>query len=252
VGNYISVCAGGESFLHCGLCLDRREGSDLISTEPGAARRSTVADLPSIIPLFPLPNLVLFPGVSVPLHIFEPRYREMVAEVASDHRTIGMILLKGDWEREYYAQPDVFSVGCAGRIGGLLKLPDGRYNMVLEGFSEFRVIREVRGRSYRQAEVQWIPTPPSALRLDQEMMDGLREMLVSYVGEVAAQAWQSLVVERGLSGAQLVNFICFQLDITPLEKQTLLEAGADRLNCLFDILTFRLEERKAGGSGGIQ
>ncbi len=211
-----------------------------------------MADLPSIIPLFPLPNLVLFPGVSVPLHIFEPRYREMVAEVAPTHGTIGMILLKGDWEREYYAHPDVFNVGCAGRIGGLVKLPDGRYNMVLEGFSEFRVIREIRGRSYRQVELEWIPTPPSALRLDQEMMDGLREMLVSYVGDVAARAWQSLVVERRLTGAQLVNFICFHLDITPLEKQTLLEAGADRLNCLFDILTFRLEERKAGGPGGIQ
>lgn len=211
-----------------------------------------MADLPTIIPLFPLPNLVLFPGVSVPLHIFEPRYREMVAEVAPTHGTIGMILLKGDWERDYYAYPDVFSVGCAGRIGGLVKLPDGRYNMVLEGFSEFRVIREIRGRSYRQVELEWIPTPPSALRLDQEMMDGLREMLVSYVGDVAARAWQSLVVQRRLTGAQLVNFICFHLDITPLEKQTLLEAGADRLNCLFDILTFRLEERKAGGSGGIQ
>ncbi len=210
-----------------------------------------MADLPSIIPLFPLPNLVLFPGVSVPLHIFEPRYREMVSDIAPTHGTIGMILLKGDWEREYYAQPDVFNVGCAGRIGGLVKLPDARYNMVLEGLSEFRVIREIRGRSYRQVELQWIPTPASALRLDQELMDGLREMLVSYVGDVAAQAWQSLV-ERGLTGAQLVNFICFHLDITPLEKQTLLEAGADRVNCLFDILTFRLEERKAGGSGGIQ
>ncbi len=211
-----------------------------------------MAELPSIIPLFPLPNLVLFPGVSVPLHIFEPRYREMVAEVAPTHATVGMVLLKGDWEREYYDYPDIFSVGCAGRIGELVKLQDGRYNLALEGQSEFRIIREVRGRSYRQAEVEWLPTRPSALHLDQELMEGLREMLVNYVGDVAAKAWQSLVVERGLSGAQLVNLICFHLDIAPIEKQTLLEAGADRVNCLFDILTFRLEERKAGGSGGVQ
>lgn len=211
-----------------------------------------MADLPSIIPLFPLPNLVVFPGVSVPLHIFEPRYREMVADVAPTHGTIGMILLKGDWEREYYAYPDTFNVGCAGRIGGLVKLPDGRYNMVLEALSEFRVVREIRGRSYRQVEIEWIPTAPSAMRLDQELTDGLRELLVSYVGDAAVKTWQSLVVERGLTGEQLINFLCFHLDITPLEKQTLLEAGADRVNCLLDILTFRLEERKAGGLGGAQ
>ncbi len=57
-----------------------------------------MAALPTIIPIFPLPNLVLFPGLSVPLHIFEPRYREMIADVADAHGIIGMALLKGDWE----------------------------------------------------------------------------------------------------------------------------------------------------------
>ena len=75
-----------------------------------------MAELPDIIPIFPLPNFVLFPGVTVPLHIFEPRYREMVADVAQTHGTVGMMMLKGDWEREYYAYPDIFTIGCAGRI----------------------------------------------------------------------------------------------------------------------------------------
>ena len=69
---------------------------------------------------------MLFPGLSVPLHIFEPRYREMIADVANAHAMIGMTLLKGDWEADYNAFPDIFEVGCAGKIGGLLKLADGR------------------------------------------------------------------------------------------------------------------------------
>jgi uncharacterized protein len=214
-----------------------------------------VADLPSIIPLFPLPNLVLFPGVKVPLHIFEPRYREMIADVAGGHGIIGMILLKGEWERDYYANPDIFQVGCAGRVGDLTRLPDGRYNLVLEGLDEFRVVREIRERSYREAEVRWCAPQGDALDCDLETLDGLREVLFAYLGMSGRDAWRTLVEEQGLHGAELINFLCFHLDVTPLEKQTLLEALAGRIDCLMDVLTFRLEERKvgpssAGGSGG--
>lgn len=211
-----------------------------------------MAELPTIIPIFPLPNLVLFPGLSVPLHIFEPRYREMIADVADRHGIIGMALLKGEWQADYHAFPDIFEVGCAGKIGGLVKLADGRYNLVLEGREEFRVVREIRDRAYRQAQVNWCPVGPGKLDCDAETMDALREMLFSYLGKAAQEAWRSIVEQRGLRGAELVNFLCFHLDITPLEKQTLLEALADRVDCLLDVLTFKLEERKRGpaGTGG--
>jgi uncharacterized protein len=206
-----------------------------------------VAELPRIIPLFPLPNLVLFPGVAVPLHIFEPRYREMIAEVSASHGIIGMMLLKGEWERDYYANPDTFGIGCAGKISQLVKLADGRYNLLLEGLSEFRVVRENRDRSYRQAEVEWCPVEPP-MNIDAEAIEGLRQLLFEYLGDNAAEAWKSLI-ERGLDGAELVNFLCFHLDIPAIEKQTLLEARAARLDCLFDVITFKLEERKLGGPG---
>jgi Lon protease-like protein len=212
-----------------------------------------VAALPTIIPIFPLPNLVLFPGLSVPLHIFEPRYREMIADVADLHGMIGMALLKGDRQRDYHAFPDIFEVGCAGKIGGLIKLADGRYNLVLEGVCEFRIVREIRDRSYRQAEVNWCPVRPDALDCDTETMEAMREMLFSYLGEAADEAWRAIVDQRGLRGAALINFLCFHLDVTPLEKQTMLEALSDRVDCLLDILTFKLEERRrgpAGSSGG--
>jgi Lon protease-like protein len=212
-----------------------------------------MADLPNIIPIFPLPNFVLFPGVVAPLHIFEPRYREMIADVNTTHRLIGMTMLKGDWERDYYVNPDLYEIGCAGRIGALKQLPDGRYNLLLEGLSEFRVVREMRDHSYRTAEVEWRPVAPERLAPEPVEMESLRDLLVRFLGKSAEELWRSLVEERGLRGAALINFICFHLDVNPIEKQTLLEAGASRVTCLNDVLTFRLEERKLGpGTGSGQ
>jgi Lon protease-like protein len=208
-----------------------------------------VAEFPEIIPIFPLPNFVLFPGVQVPLHIFEPRYREMVADVAGSHRMIGMMMLKGEWERDYHAFPDLYEIGCAGRISDLTKLPDGRFNLVLDGLAEFRVVREVRERQYRQAQVQWCPPPAEKLALDAAAMTALRDLLITYLGEPAREVWRSMVEQRGLRDADLINFICFHLDVAPIEKQTLLEACGARAGCLIDVLTFRLEERKLGPGG---
>lgn len=211
-----------------------------------------MSELPGDIPLFPLPNLVLFPGIEVPLHIFEPRYRQMVADVREGRGVIGMVLLKGNWERDYYGNPEIFSIGCAGRIERIEGLPDGRFNLILTGLSEFRVLRESGGHPYRQAEVRWCPPAPAAFELDDEAMANLRDFLVSYLGTAAWEGWQALVGRRGLRGADLVNFLCFHLDFNPLEKQTLLEALDERVGRLIDVLTFKLEERKLGpkGKGG--
>jgi Lon protease-like protein len=215
----------------------------------GPSLKIIVAELPDIIPVFPLPNFVLFPGVQVPLHIFEPRYREMVADVATGHRTIGMMMLKGDYERDYHAFPDLYEIGCAGRITDLTKLDDGRFNLVLEGLAEFRVVREIRERLYRQAQVQWCAAAPEKLALDDAAMSALRDLLITYLGEPAREVWHSLVEQRGLRDAELINFICFHLDVAPIEKQTLLEAGGARTGCLIDVITFKLEERKLGPGG---
>jgi len=211
-----------------------------------------VAEPPTIIPIFPLPNLVLFPGVRLPLHIFEPRYREMIEDVAEEHGIIGMILLKGEWEADYHGEPDIFAVGCAGRLDDIVKLPDGRYNVVLDALSEFRIIRELRDKSYRRAEVEWCPVEREALAINSAVTATLKDLLTRYLGQAAEEAWRSLVDERGFGGGEIINLLCFHLDIAPIEKQTLLEAFENRVSCLLDVLTFKLEERKLGpyGSGG--
>src|SRR5205807_2733032 len=107
-----------------------------------------------LLPLFPLPNVVLFPGVFLPLHIFEPRYREMVRDTLDGDRLIGMVLLRPGWERDYEGRPPVFPVGCTGVVTHVERLPEGRYNIVLRGIERFRIVREDQTRSYRQAVVE--------------------------------------------------------------------------------------------------
>src|SRR3954471_19818881 len=105
--------------------------------------------LPPTIPVFPLPNVVLFPTVSLPLHIFEPRYRDMVADALEGDRIIGMSLLQPGYEATYEGRPPVYAVGCAGVITHAERLADGRFNIVLRGIERFRVDAEDASRSYR-------------------------------------------------------------------------------------------------------
>ena len=98
--------------------------------------------LPATIPIFPLPNVVLFPNVFLPLHIFEPRYRAMVADALAGDRIIGMVLLQPGFEADYEGRPPVYPVGCAGVITHSEPLPDGRFNIVLRGLEKFRITGE--------------------------------------------------------------------------------------------------------------
>src|SRR3954464_9067572 len=109
-----------------------------------------------LLPLFPLPNVVLFPNVFLPLHIFEPRYREMVADALAGDRMLGMVLLRPGWEHTYEGRPAVYPIGCSGVITHFEKLPDGRYNIVLRGLDRFRIIDEDHSFAYRRGIVEML------------------------------------------------------------------------------------------------
>ena len=94
------------------------------------------------VPIFPLPNVVLFPGVCLPLHIFEPRYRDMTRDTLASDRIIGMVLLRDGWANDLEGNPPVYDVGCSGLITHSERLPDGRYNIVLRGIEKFRILDE--------------------------------------------------------------------------------------------------------------
>jgi uncharacterized protein len=178
----------------------------------------TVSDL---LPLFPLPNVVLFPSVFLPLHIFEPRYREMVADAAASDRMIGMVLLRPGWERDYEGRPPIYPIGCSGVMTHVERLPDGRYNLVLRGLERFRVIEENHDRSYRRAVIE--PLHERSLPHDEQVVihryrEKLETMLApAIIGNEPAK------IPAAMSDEDLVNALAQYLDLEPLEKQALLE-----------------------------
>ncbi len=103
--------------------------------------------------IFPLPGAILFPGMRLPLHLFEPRYRALVSDAMARDRRIGMIQPKGGGDR-----PELFDLGCVGRIAEVEALDDGRYNVILEGAALFRVVRELDVTTqFRQVEAELLP-----------------------------------------------------------------------------------------------
>jgi Lon protease-like protein len=108
----------------------------------------------SAVPLFPLPNVVLFPRAILPLHIFEQRYRAMTADALRGKRQIAMALLQPGWEKESRERPAIEPVVCVGTILTDQRLADGRFNLLLQGVARCRVVQEYRSNPYRVAELE--------------------------------------------------------------------------------------------------
>jgi hypothetical protein len=175
--------------------------------------------LPQTIPIFPLEDVVLFPNISRPLHIFEPRYRAMVADALKGDRIIGMVLLRPGYEADYEGRPPVYPIGCAGVITDVEQLPDGRYLIVLRGLVKFRVSSEDQSRPYRLARVEAIPETPN----DQERV-ALRERRQRLTALFVASAPPgSQPPPPALPDEDLVNALAQLLDLDPIDRQELLE-----------------------------
>jgi Lon protease-like protein len=115
---------------------------------------SPLADFAGTARLFPLPNLVLFPHVMQPLHIFEPRYRQMTNDALEGDRLLALVLLRPGWEAHYTGKPAIHAVGCLGHIVAEQRLADGRFNLLLRGVTRVRIRDEIRDEQlYRSARV---------------------------------------------------------------------------------------------------
>jgi Lon protease-like protein len=199
---------------------------------------------PECIPVFPLPNVVFFPRTYLPLHIFEPRYRQMVADAADAHQCVGMALLKDGWEEDYYGNPPIFEVGCLGRLVSVQSLPDGRYNVLLEGMHRFRVCREFYDRSYRQARVELQPAGCTAV-VDATVKVELIRSVKDYLMSCEEGASCRELLDLNVNDEIFVNGLATYLEFSPLEKQFLLEADSlvQRTRRLTDLLRFKVHER---------
>lgn len=134
--------------------------------------------------LFPLPNLVLYPHVMQPLHIFEERYREMLEDSLATDKLIAMSVLKPGWETDYDSRPPVADYACLGKVVAHHRLEDGHYNVLLLGVERVRIIEEMDPlRSFRQAKVEIIEdcydfeSKCDKKRLQEKLLAAFREHL---------------------------------------------------------------------------
>lgn len=203
------------------------------------------------LPLFPLPNVVHFPRTELKLHVFEPRYRQLVRDLVEqeeDLRWVGIVLLRPEAERGFGEPPAIFPDGTAGRLVAVETLPDGRSNIVLHGDFRFSVEREVEdlGLPYRQAVVR----PLEEIQVDEEDpgVVAVRRDLLLAAWKLAGEMGERFPLdESDLEGllAQgsfeaLVNGMAADLDLPALRKIDLLEkALPDRAFELLRILRSR-------------
>ncbi len=196
--------------------------------------------LPPAIPIFPLPNVVLFPNVFLPLHIFEPRYREMVADALAGDRIIGVVLLRPGWEPDYDGRPAVYGIGCAGVVTNAERLPDGRYNIVLQRLEKFRVRDEDASRPDRVARVEGIPEDRGPA--DREAMREARRRLEGILVPRSSESGADPTLPPSMADEDLVNALAQYLELEAVEKQALLERDGllDRCRSLIDLLEMKV------------
>jgi Lon protease-like protein len=172
--------------------------------------------LPQVIPIFPLEVTMLFPGVSRPLYIFEPRYRAMVADALKGDRIIGMTTLKPGYEANYQGRPPVYAIGCAGVITDVEELSGGRFNIVVRGLVKFRVTGEDDSRPYRLARVDAMPevaddAEKAALRKQRQRLEAL------------VTKGSDSKVPAEIPDEELVNMLAQYVPLDLAERQALLE-----------------------------
>ncbi len=189
------------------------------------------------LPLFPLPGVVLLPGTLLPLHIFEPRYRAMVADALAGDRTIGMAMLKAGADADSVRSP-VYAIGGAGEIIEYEELDDGRYNILLEGKFRYRILDEAKSSSpYRMARVETLPSHPFAS--DSE---------AAQISELARRTFEVVrpeidlppLPEEDVTPERLSSEIALRLRYSPQELQAILETNS--ISSRFGVLIGRMLE----------
>ena len=174
-----------------------------------------------LLPLFPLPNLVFFPKTRLPLHVFEPRYRQMVSDALQNEKRFGIVLLRPGWERDYFGAPAIHECGTLGTIEQAVPLEDGRFNLLVHGDVRFRVVSEVGKEPYRTARVIASPETTRAPEDAYAQREWLAELARTYLKYLPDQMAVPEIEQVGLDA--LTNALIMSLNLEVEEKQRLLE-----------------------------
>lgn len=205
--------------------------------------------LPETIPIFPLSGALLMPGAQLPLNIFEPRYLRMIDDALAGARTIGMIQPRDPVRNEQ--MPELYDVGCAGRITSFTETGDGRYLITLTGIRRFRVAQEVNADTpYRSIRADWSAfeidthTDKTAAEVDRDL---LLEIMQDYLEAEGLKADWDAANEAPVDA--LVVSLAMGCPFAPPEKQALLEAPtvADQAECLMALMEMAGGEESGGG-----
>ena len=205
------------------------------------------------LPLFPLPSVVLFPNVFLPLHIFEPRYRQMIADALAGDRIIGMVTLRPGHEDDHEGTPPIYTTGCSGLITHSEKLDDGRYNIILRGLEKFSIHSEelpAVGRQYRSAVITPIdesvrPTEGDELRSERKKLQNL--LIPLFQGGLEGRLPEAMPDE------DLVNALAQYLEFDPMEKLALLERHGPLACCrsMIELLEMKALVKDQAADGGM-
>lgn len=208
---------------------------------------------PSSLPIFPLPAVVLFPNVFLPLHIFEPRYRQMTADALAGDRLIGMVLLRPGYDADYDGRPPVYPTGCTGLITHAEQTDDGRFNLVLRGIEKFTVLGEedpAPGQLYRRALIS--PIDETIPRGDRDPMKEARRKLEALLEPLFEGTMESRLPQN-MPDEDLINALAQYLDFEPLEKLALLERLGPLARCrsMIELLEMKALLKNSAGDAGL-
>ena len=202
--------------------------------------------------LFPLPNLVLFPHVVQPLHIFEPRYCDMLSDALANDRLIAMALLEPGWEHHYQTRPRIAQAVCVGKVISHTPCDDARHNILLVGVKRARIIREIQtNHSFREAEVEVLEDyyPSDEAHQRPGMVERLQGLFLHFVPDgLAAQESFKQLVGKQLPLGILTDTIAYALNLPLAIKQQLLAEFNVDIRCR--LLTRCLEQKVKSDSSG--
>jgi Lon protease-like protein len=206
------------------------------------------ADLPDVIPVFPLAGALLLPRARLPLNLFEPRYLQMFDDaLKTDARLIGMVQPNEVAGRD---GTGLHLIGCAGRITQFSETEDGRYMLTLGGVSRFRVVKEVEGFApYRRCEVNWDGFDRDLGDVEQDVIFDRKQFLSKlnkyFESKGLSADWETL---EDAEDELLINSLSMMMDFKPEDKQLLLEAPS--LSTRRETLVTLIEYSLLGGEGG--
>ena len=195
--------------------------------------------LPAILPLFPLPQVVLFPQTFLPLHVFEPRYQELTVEVLNSHHHLILALMREVPEPGSLGETaPIFDIGCLAEVVRAEPLTGGRWNLLLQGKDAVRIIEEVPEKPFRQAHIEVVPFDASVLWPGPHR-HRLMDLLHLYAVAEGIEAQLKELLDLPLEDVGRLNTLAMALDFEPTERQFLLEARdlpalADRMLQLLD------------------